>query len=104
MSDVTDVTIERADSVTVTFDDGVVCTFPVGELRAACPCAACRNVRDRGDHITVPDSIAIRDAHLAGAWGISIDWSDGHATGIYAWQNLRRWWEFGLAGTVDAPG
>jgi DUF971 family protein len=33
---------------------------------------------------------------LTGAWGISIEWSDGHSTGIYAWSVLRRWWDTAL--------
>ena len=94
--DVVDVTIERTEQVAVTFEDGVVCTFPVAELRAACPCATCRGLRERGD-VAWPrtgqdPSISIRDASFTGAWGISIEWSDGHDTGIYAWSYLRRWW------------
>ena len=92
---VTDVVIERARDMMVTFDDGVVCIMGVAELRAACPCATCRGFRERGD-VAWPrpgqsNEIAIRDASFAGAWGISIIWSDGHDTGIYAWAPLRRW-------------
>ena len=35
--------------------------------------------------------ITISDATMAGNWGLSLDWSDGHSTGIYAWTTLRRW-------------
>ena len=35
--------------------------------------------------------ISITDAKLAGAWGLSLDWSDGHSTGIYAWTVMRQW-------------
>ena len=31
------------------------------------------------------------DAHLVGNWGVTIHWSDGHETGIYAWSMLRAW-------------
>ena len=93
---VSDVTIERGSTVTVTFEDGVVCTFMVTDLRAACPCATCRGFRERGD-LAWPrqgqgTDIAISNAEFAGAWGLSISWSDGHDTGIYAWASLRRWW------------
>jgi DUF971 family protein len=37
-----DVTIERDATVALTFDDDMVCTFTVAELRANCPCATCR--------------------------------------------------------------
>ncbi|MEX0847644.1 MAG: gamma-butyrobetaine hydroxylase-like domain-containing protein, partial [Ilumatobacteraceae bacterium] len=46
----------------------------------------------------VPATISIREAELNGAWGLSIDWSDGHSTGIYAWSTLRRWWDAGMSG------
>jgi DUF971 family protein len=91
-----DIDIRREVSVTVTFEDGVVCQFPVAALRAACPCATCRGMRERGQDVRVGDDIAIRDAELSGAWGLSLDWNDGHSTGIYAWSTLRRWWDAGL--------
>ena len=31
------------------------------------------------------------DAELIGGWGMSITWSDGHSTGIFAWSILRAW-------------
>ena len=98
-----DIDVVRDAHVAITFEDGAVCTFPVDVLRAACPCATCRGWRERGE-VTwprpgSPATISIRDASLNGAWGLSIDWSDGHSTGIYAWATLRRWWDAGL----DAP-
>lgn len=95
---VVDVTIERAEHVTIAFDDGVVCTFPVAELRAACPCATCRGYRERGEAARRDQAatISISDARFCGAWGLSITWSDGHDTGIYAWASLRRWWLGGM--------
>jgi len=99
--DVVDVDIERDARVTITFEDGIVCEFAVGDLRAACPCATCRGMRERGQVVWPrpgqADAISIRDASFAGAWGMSITWSDGHDTGIYAWMPLRRWWQAGLA-------
>jgi DUF971 family protein len=103
-----DIDIVRADAVTITFDDGEVCRFPVTALRTACPCATCRGWRERGQEAWPrpgqSDEIEIVNAELSGAWGLSIDWSDGHSTGIYAWATLRRWWDAGMAaGLVDDP-
>ena len=94
--------------MTVTFDDGSVCAFPVETLRIWCPCATCRGMRERGD-VAWPRSgnlqpIAIADASFAGAWGVSITWTDGHDTGIYAWSVLRRWWEAGADGPMGGEG
>ena len=47
------------------------------------------------------DSVTITDAELSGAWGLSLDWSDGHSTGIYAWEKLREWVDAGVLGTVE---
>lgn len=97
-----DIDIVRDRDVTITFEDGEVCTFPVEALRSACPCASCRGQRERGEvawpRPGVPSTISIRHAELNGAWGLSIDWSDGHSTGIYAWSTLRRWWDAGMTG------
>ncbi|MGD9997372.1 MAG: DUF971 domain-containing protein [Ilumatobacteraceae bacterium] len=101
-----DIDIVRDRSVTITFDDGVVATYPVTDLRAACPCASCRGWRERGEQAWPrpggPSTITILHAELSGAWGLSIDWSDGHSTGIYAWTVLRQWWDAGLTGSMVA--
>jgi DUF971 family protein len=99
MSDVANITVERASHVEVTFEDGKVCRFELEELRIACPCAACRNARDRGTAAWSPlgprPELAIVDAHLVGAYGLGVSWSDGHSTGIYAFTALRRWCDAG---------
>ncbi len=103
-----DIDIVRERSVTITFDDGVVAVYPVTALRAGCPCASCRGWRERGEvawpRPGMADTVTIGHAELTGAWGLSIDWSDGHSTGIYAWTVLRDWWDRGLMGElVDDP-
>ncbi|MEO5724484.1 MAG: DUF971 domain-containing protein [Ilumatobacteraceae bacterium] len=98
---VVDIEIRRGELLRVEYADGVVAEFPVAELRIACPCASCRGWRERGQvpwpRFGQPATISIADAELTGAWGLSIRWSDGHDTGIYAWSVLRRWWDSGLA-------
>ncbi|MEO7398735.1 MAG: DUF971 domain-containing protein [Ilumatobacteraceae bacterium] len=105
-ADVIDVTIERDEHVTITFDDGLECVFGVADLRAACPCATCRGWRDRGTAAWPQpgqsNEISIVAAQFSGAWGLSITWSDGHSTGIYAFAPLRRWWLSGLKGDLNA--
>lgn len=92
-----DITIERERAVTITFVDGRVAAFALADLRQACPCAGCRAARDAGrdpwptaDPSAAPP-LAVRDASLSGAWGLSITWNDGHAAGIYPFEALRRW-------------
>ena len=92
-----DVEVDRQREVRVTYDDGVTATFPLAPLRRACPCAGCRGARDAGrEPGGGSDTITIVDAELHGNWGLSIRWSDGHDTGIYAWEHLRAWWDAGV--------
>jgi DUF971 family protein len=37
--------------------------------------------------------LRIDNAELHGAWGLSVTWNDGHSTGIYPFESLRRWRE-----------
>lgn len=113
MAEVVDVSVDRQRSVSVTFDDGVTAAFSLTELRRSCPCAGCRGAREQGREpfAVRPDSSGptIVDASLVGAWGLSIRWSDGHEAGIYAWDNMRRWYEAmqqdgASAGDPDSEG
>jgi DUF971 family protein len=98
-AEVTDVTVTRDVGVQVVYADGRVCDFGLVELRLKCPCATCRSDLDNGrdpwpkSHSPLP--LRIADAQLHGAWGLSVEWNDGHSTGIYAWEYLRAWCEAG---------
>lgn len=93
---VIDVELERELELRVRYDDGVTCSFPLLALRQACPCATCRSRRDADEPAYSGDDIGALGADMHGNWGISIDWSDGHSTGIYPWTHLRSWWDAGL--------
>ena len=96
MQAVLDVQLQRDRELRIEYGDGVVATFPVLPLRQACPCAGCRGHREQGRDAYAGETITAENAELHGNWGISIQWSDGHDTGIYAWEHLRRWWDAGL--------
>jgi DUF971 family protein len=81
--------VDRAVAITVTWGDGHVSRYELPELRRSCPCAGCRVERAAGRGPTVADGLSVVDVTLAGAWGITPTWSDGHHTGIYSWDNLR---------------
>ena len=105
VAEVTDIDIDRQRSVRLTYDDGFGCELPLDALRRACPCATCRSYRDRGEPAWPrpgqPATVTIEDAELVGAWGLSIRWSDGHSTGIYSWDALRRWCERSVGAAFD---
>ncbi len=90
----TDIVVERDEAVTITFSDGHVASFSIMELRLGCPCATCRHLRDNGEvawpQAGSPNPLRITDANLHGAWGLHLTWNDGHATGIFPFEALRR--------------
>jgi DUF971 family protein len=91
--------VERDAGVTVTYTDGYVASFDLETLRGGCPCATCRGLRDRGEEAWPrpgsPTPLRIEDARLHGAWGLAVTWNDGHSTGIFPFELLRRWHEAG---------
>jgi DUF971 family protein len=102
--DVESIEVDRTSHVLLRFEDGLTVRFGLPALRLACPCADCNAKRGQDRPVThLPDddlaAIRITDATMAGAWGLNLDWSDGHSTGIYAFEHLRDWAERGL---VDA--
>lgn len=103
--DIESVEVDRASHVEVVFDDGLKVRFELGPLRLACPCADCNAKRLRNQSVQPAvergDPVTITDAELSGAWGLSLDWSDGHSTGIYAWEKLREWVDEGVLGTIE---
>lgn len=72
--------------------EGHVGVYPARELRLACPCAACveeMTGRPLLDPATVPPDVRPVRLALVGNYGLRIDWSDGHGTGIYTFERLR---------------
>jgi DUF971 family protein len=79
--------------VKVTWQDGHVSVYPARELRLACPCAGC--VDEMTGHVRLIASSIAQTAHPVkidpvGRYAIAITWSDGHNTGIYAFEKLRK--------------
>ncbi len=78
--------------LTISWADGGRSLFDVRELRLACGCASCVD-EWTGQPRLDPDSVA-EDVHPiqidpVGRYAIRISWSDGHDTGIYAFDRLR---------------
>lgn len=81
-----------AKTLTILWEDGERHDFDVRALRLACPCARCideMSGRPLLDPASVPQDIVPREIHSVGAYAIGIGWSDGHASGIYAFETLR---------------
>jgi DUF971 family protein len=85
----------ETDVLVVVWTDEHESRFELEELRRNCSCAECREARERGSAIWprpgAPKTLNVTGAELAGAWGLSLRWNDGHDTGIYRWETLRSW-------------
>lgn len=86
-----DVALSRRKGVlTIEWDDGQVAQLPLGYLRGWCPCAACQG---HGTVVTFhepPEGVGIEMMAEAGAYALHLRFTDGHDSGIYTWQWLRR--------------
>jgi DUF971 family protein len=75
----------------IVWADGHLSEYRNDYLRDRCPCAQCRErprrslpvVNDRRDEL-----YAVQIG-LVGRYALSVEWSDGHATGLYSYQTLR---------------
>ncbi len=83
----------------IVWSDDRTCRYPLSHLREACPCVECRggheNMGRRGDPdnilvLTPVRSYKIDQLELVGNYALQPFWDDGHHTGIYTWDYLRR--------------
>ncbi|MFL5402339.1 MAG: DUF971 domain-containing protein [Gemmatimonadales bacterium] len=84
----------RDDGLLIEWDQqGHAGFFAARALRLACPCAACveeMSGRRMLDPAMVPANIRPLSLQLVGAYGLRVNWSDGHTTGIYTFEHLLR--------------
>jgi DUF971 family protein len=80
----------------IAWSDGMETFFELEALRRACPCAACNgepDVMGAGER-PVPEytsrSFELAGWEFVGGYGLQPRWGDGHSTGIYSFQHLRR--------------
>ncbi len=88
------VEIGRANlyDIKVKWQDGHESVYPARMLRRACPCAACVDevTGERRPTAVVPEDVKPLGIQLVGHYAITVQWSDGHHTGIYAFDLLRK--------------
>jgi DUF971 family protein len=70
--------------------------LPLERLRRACPCATCGGEPDVLGNISRPDvsytaqSFELVGWQMVGGYALQPRWGDGHSTGLYSFQYLRR--------------
>lgn len=84
------------DELAIQWDDGVESYFPLEFLRRACPCAACGGEPDVLGNVMRPEvsysdkSFVLAGFGMVGGYALQPRWADGHDTGLYSFQYLRR--------------
>jgi len=83
------------NEIKIAWDDGHESLFMTEYLRRNCPCATCLNEQEenrKGGMFSLPlaNQTQIRAMELSGHNAVVITWGDGHKTGIYTWDYLRR--------------
>ena len=83
-------------TLSISWNDGVHSEYEVRDLRLNCPCASCVN-EWTGEKTLNPDKVPkdVRPVRLfsVGRYAMGVEWSDGHSSGIFAYDYLRRFGE-----------
>jgi DUF971 family protein len=84
------------NELAIRWNDGAESYLDLQFLRRACPCAACGGEPDVLGNIMRPDisysenSFDLAGFQIVGGYALRMNWKDGHNTGIYSFQYLRR--------------
>ena len=77
----------------IVWQAGHISVYPARELRLCCPCAECKDELSGVVRIiasTIPADVHPVRVNLVGHYAIALHWSDGHHTGIYPFDYLRK--------------
>src|SRR5690349_18365838 len=84
---------ESTSELAIEWSDDSRTTYNAAELRRSCPCASCRD-EWTGEKIldasNVPDDINFGHISIVGRYALNFHFSDGHDTGIYSFEYLRK--------------
>ena len=85
------------NELAIKWDDGSESFIPLESLRRACPCAGCKGEMDiLGNLYKNPEApLTAKSLELVrivsvGGYAIQPVWADGHGTGIYSFEYLKR--------------
>jgi DUF971 family protein len=97
------VLLTEGKGLEIDWSDGHKSTWNFAWLRNACPCATCideRKAEGRKAGRPKPKPAALlpmyappakpASAHAVGRYALQFNWLDGHSSGIYSWEYLRR--------------
>ncbi len=95
-----DIVLAPSNEILVSWSDGHASVYDAGYLRKECPCATCRDERERPKAPEVKgalkmypgkfvDRVEPTRLEYVGNYALGIVWNDGHQSGIYSFRFLR---------------
>ncbi|HVR37073.1 MAG TPA: DUF971 domain-containing protein [Methylomirabilota bacterium] len=85
------------DELAIKWEDGRESYIQLGILRRACPCAGCKgevdvmgNLHKNPDTPLALNAFELRGIANVGGYALQPVWGDGHSTGLYPFDYLRR--------------
>ena len=85
------------NSFRVSFDDGFEADITAEKLRNSCPCAGCSGeevllykFKPQNKKLFTENSFLLDKAQIVGNYAIQLFWKDGHDTGLYNWEYLKK--------------
>ncbi len=86
--------IEESDrEISVNWSDSSKSKYTASQLRKSCPCAGCVNEwsgEKTLDENSVAEDLSFSHITVVGRYALNFHFSDGHDTGIYSFQYLRK--------------
>ena len=87
---------ESESIITITWDDTLISKYTLETLRDQCPCAGCQGetilfkTYEPLKQIDLPGKYELKSIIPVGNYAVQIIWGDGHDSGIYSWEYLRK--------------
>jgi DUF971 family protein len=85
------------DELAIKWNDNTETYIPLEKLRRACPCATCKGETDISGNLykgpeqpLTPRSFELTNLSRVGTYAVQLSWADGHSTGIYSYDYLKR--------------
>lgn len=85
------------EELAIKWDDGAESFIPLEKLRRACPCAGCKgevdimgNVYKNPERPLTPAAFRLVRVARVGGYAIQPVWADGHDSGLFAFDYLKR--------------
>jgi DUF971 family protein len=94
------IAISKSKGIKIDWKDGHHSEYGLQYLRDKCPCATCTGAHGTPPRASQPESagpfqmykpaLKMLEVEAVGNYAIRIHWNDGHNSGIYSYEHLRR--------------